>query len=313
MKRSVKLIGAATVAALALGTTAACSTTAEPDVIGLYYMAGPIDGNHFDHCWEPGTTTSYTWNNYAVFLPSSLRTWNISADGTGDSSQPIVVNAKPEEDQPSGVQVSLWTQTNFTLNTFCGEDNKDPNSPIVQFWERIGRRYGADTVDGWKIMLSNTIVTALETSSRSVAREYTADVLVSGTVREEAQNKIASLFQQEIKRVVGGEFFCSPTYVPGGECGAVQVLLKDVDYTNPAIQQARDEKQAAIERAAAMEAEAQGKLDAATVEQQLYDIPAWVELEKMRLQKEMVEACAANPNCTIVLGADGAIVGTRPQ
>lgn len=313
MKRSVKLIGAATVAALALGTTAACSTTAEPDVIGLYYMAGPIDGNHFDHCWEPGTTTSYTWNNYAVFLPSSLRTWNISADGTGDSSQPIVVNAKPEEDQPSGVQVSLWTQTNFTLNTFCGEDNIDPNSPIVQFWERIGRRYGADTVDGWKIMLSNTIVTALETSSRSVAREYTADVLVSGTVREEAQNKIASLFQQEIKRVVGGEFFCSPTYVPGGECGAVQVLLKDVDYTNPAIQQARDEKQAAIERAAAMEAEAQGKLDAATVEQQLYDIPAWVELEKMRLQKEMVEACAANPNCTIVLGADGAIVGTRPQ
>src|SRR5262245_5820338 len=105
--------------ALALIGTTACSTTAPPDQVGLYYMMGPSDGNHFDHCWDPGQTTSFTWNNGYVLLPSSLRTWNIAPEG-GDSNRPITVNSAPEAGQPSGVQVNLWMQTNFTLNTFCG-------------------------------------------------------------------------------------------------------------------------------------------------------------------------------------------------
>lgn len=309
MKKFGRLIGLSVIAVLALGSAAACSTVAEPDKVGMYYKAGSIDGNHFDHCFKPGSTSDPEWNNYVVYLPASLRTWNISSDGRGDSSAPIVVNSKPEEGQPSGVQVSLWTQTNFSLNTFCGGDEKDANSPLVQFWERIGRRYQADTDEGWKTMLSNTIVTALETTSRSVAREYTADQLVSGLVREEVQSKIAALFQTEIKRVVGGEFFCSPTYQRGGDCGEVQILLKDVDYTNASIQQARDEKQAAIERAAAAVAEAQGKVEAAEAVGALYNNPNWVELEKLKIQLEMIKAC---PNC-VTLGGTDVIVDSGSQ
>jgi hypothetical protein len=271
-------------------------------------MKGPSDGNHFGHCYEPGSSTDYVWNNETVLLPASLRTWNMAAEG-GDTTQPITVNSAPESGQPSGVQVNLWMQTNFTLNTNC---DGGASSPVVQFWEKVGRRYQANTDEGWKTMLQNTIVTALETSSRSVVRGYTADVLVSGTAREEVQDQIAALFQTEIRRVVGGEYFCSPTYDRhGGECGEVEVLLKDVDFSNPAIQQARDEKQAAIEAAAALVAEAQGKVEAAAKTGELYNTAAWVELEKARLQLEAVKACAANPNCTVVLGGDGTIVGTR--
>lgn len=325
--RIMKRVGIVLASLALLGGVTACSSIAPPDEVGMYYMEGPSDGYAFDHCYDPGTTTSYEWNNSTQLLPNSLRTWNIAVAGTpgADSNVPIVVNAKPEEGQPSGVQVSLWMQTNFSLNTFCGKKNDDKNSPIVQFWEKIGRRYYvADTTEGktewWKNMLSATIVTALETSGRSVARGYTADQLVSGQFREEAQAKIAALFQGEIKRVVGGEFFCSPTFdrraIPEGAdapvCGEVQVLLKDVDYTNPAIQAARDEKQAAVEKAAAAVADAKGKVDAAAELSKLYQNAAWVELQKAQMELQEVQACAANPNCTIVIGSNGSIItGTK--
>lgn len=303
------LLGAGVIA-----SGAACSEIAPPDEMGLYYLQGSSDGYKFDHCYDPGSTTDAVWNNSVVLVPASLRTWNIAAPGTpgADSNTPITVNSAPEVGQPSGVQVNLWTQTNFSLNTFCGKDNDDPNSPLVQWWEKIGRRYHADTPDGWKAMLTATIVTALETSSRSVVRGYTADVLVSGAKREEVQNKIAELFQAEIKRLSGGEFFCSPTFDRRNpKCGEVQVLLKDVDYSNPSIQAARDEKQAAVEKAAAAVAAAQGQVDAADKLKGLYNNPAWVELQKAQLQLEQVKACAANPNCTVVVGGNGAIITSK--
>jgi hypothetical protein len=314
LKRAVTLV---ILAGLGLGVTA-CSEIAPPDEVGLYYMEGQSDGYKFDHCYDPGTTDDAIWNNSVMLLPNSLRTWNIAPKGTpgADSNSAIVVNAAPEDGQPSGVQVALWSQTNFALNTFCGPENNDKNSPIVQFWEKIGRRYYvADNTNGhtqwWQNMLNATIVTALETSSRSVVRGYTADVLVSGAKREEVQSKISALFQTEIKRVVGGDYFCAPTFdrkAPTPTCGEVQILLKDVDYANPAIQAARDEKQAAVERATAQVAEAEGKVKAAEKTQSLYNNAAWVQLELAKTQLEMVKACAANPNCTIVLGADGNVV-----
>lgn len=315
--KKIRILSVIALSVVLAGVTAGCSEIAPPDEVGLYYMKGQIDGYHFDHCFDPGSTDKWIANNEVIKLPNSLRTWNIAPNGTpgADSNTPIVVNAAPEKDQPSGPQVSLWTQTNFSLNTFCGKDNNDKNSPIVQFWEKIGRRYGADNDTGWKKMLSNTIVTALETSARSVVREYTADVLVSGTKREEVQTKISALFQTEIKRVVGGDFFCSPTFdrkTAELVCGEVQVLLKDVDYTNVDIQKARDEKQAAVERAAAQVAEAQGKVQAAAAQDKLYQNKAWIELELAKLKLQQVQACSANPNCTVILGADnGVIVNTK--
>jgi SPFH domain/Band 7 family protein len=311
MKRFIKGLALVAIAFVGLSYLTACSSVAPNDEIGLYYMQGPFDGDRFDHCFDPGTTTSPVYNNRVVLLPTSLRTWNIAPDG-GDSKTPITVNSAPQEGQPSGVQVNLWTQTNFVLNTNCGKDDKDANSPIVKFWTSIGNRYSADTQAGWDKMLQSTIVTALETASRSVVRQYTADSLVSGVNREEVQNKISALFQSEIQRVTGGNFFCSPTFNrTTTDCGEVQLLLKDVDYTNPAIQQARDEKQAAIEHATALVAQAQGQVDAAAKVGSLYNNPSWVALQEAQLKLQEVQECAKNPNCTIVVGSDQVMVNAK--
>jgi hypothetical protein len=135
-----------------------------------------------------------------------------------------------------------------------------------------------------------------------VARNYSADPLVAGTNLPEIQDAIAKEFSSELARVTGAPFFCGPTFNRATKnCPAVQVLVKDVDYADPGIQKARNEKQKALETAQALVAEAEGKL---------YDNPAWVQLEKARIQLEIAKACGQNPNCHMVMGADGTIITT---
>lgn len=297
-------------AALLLFTAAVALTAcaiAPPDGVGLYYMEGSSDGYKFGQCIEPGVSGPGTWNNSVVYLPTNLRTWNIAPNG-GDTNQAITVASKPEPNQPSGVQVNVWAQVNLMLNTNC---EGGATSTVVQFWEKIGRRYKADTDEGWKAMLLNTVVPALEKAVRVVVRNYSADPLVAGTNLPEIQVAIANEFSTELARVTGGPFFCGPEFNRASkDCPPVQVLVKDVDYTDPGIQEARNNKQKALEQASAQVAEAQGKLDAANKQAQLYDNPAWVALEKAKIQLEIARACGQNPNCHMVMGADGTIITT---
>jgi len=298
------ILGAVALTVLASAT--ACAEIAPPDKVGLFYLEGQSDGYKFGHCIDPGTSDDWVANNSVAWVPSSVRTWNIAKEG-GDSKTPITVNTKPEESQPSGVQVNVWTLTNLALNTSC-EGGKD--SPLVQWWEKIGRRYKADTDAGWVTMLQNTVVPALETATRNVARAEAADPLVAGVNNPEVQTKIAAEFAKELKRVVGGDYFCGPTFNRAdGKCPPVEVILKDVDYTDAGIQDARNQKVKALELAAALVAEAEGKVRAAQASADLYKSPAWLELEKLKVQLEMVKACTGN--CTFVVSPGGVITATK--
>lgn len=298
-----KIIVAGVVLALAL---TGCSTIAEPDQVGLYYDKGNSDGYHFDKCIDPGTTGDSEWNNEIVYLPTSLRTWNIAPEH-GDDNKAITVATKPEENQPSGVQVNTWLTVNFYLNTNC--DGKP--SPVQQFWEQVGRRYHADTDDGWKNMLYSTFEPVLQKVVQDVVRTYGADALVGnvGGIRSDAQQKISDAFAEELKRATGGQYFCGPTFNRAkADCPPIEVLIRDIDYTDPGIQDARNAKQKAIEQAAANVAAAQGELDAANKRGQLYNNPAWVKLQLAQKQLEAIQACAQNPNCTIIIGSDGNVL-----
>ncbi len=312
MKNRLKALAGIAVATAVLGS--GCSTIADPDKVGLYYMEGPSDGYKFEECIDPGKTGSAEWNNSVVYLPTSLRTWNIAPDG-GDTGAAVVVSTQPEPNQPSGVQVKVWSTTSFYLNTFCDKDG----GVVRKFWENIGRRYGADTDGGWRNMLVQVLIPALEKATQDVVRGYTADALVGnvGGVRADAQDKISALFTTELKRLAGGDYFCGPSFNRASkECPQIEMIIRDVDYADPGIQDARNAKQKAIELAAAKVAEAegnakaqvaqaQGELDAAHKRGTLYENKAWVQLQLAEKQLQAIQACAGSDKCTIVIGSNG--------
>lgn len=295
-----------------------CTSTTDPDQVGLYYMQGSLDGNEFDHCTKPGQTDDYEWNNQIIFLPTSVRTWTINETDQADSRDPIVVSAKPAESQPSGVQVKVWSQTKFALNTYCD----DRGGVVKEFWEKTGRRYAADTDNGWRAMLLDNLVPALQKVTRDVVRSYEADKLIGNIdgAQALAQTEVAKLFAAELNRLAGGPYFCGPSFSRNSsECPAVEFAILNVEYADDGIQAARNEKQKALEEAAAkvvraqgeaqaLLAEATGKVDAANKIKELYNNPAWVKLQLAQMDLEAIKACGANPNCKMVIGADGNLV-----
>jgi len=284
-------------------------------------MEGPSDGYAFKKCIEPGKTGPAEWNNSVVYLPTNLRTWNIAPDG-GDTEAAVVVSTQPETNQPSGVQVKVWSTTSFYLNTFCDGDG----GIVKSFWENIGRRYAADGDAGWRNMLVQVLVPALEKATQDVVRGYTADALVGnvGGVRAEAQTKISSQFTAELKRLSGGDYFCGPGFNRAQkECPQIEMIIRDVDYADPGIQDARNAKQKAIELAAAKVAEAEGNARAALAQASgelaaaqkrgaLYENKAWVQLQLAEKQLAAVEACAKSQSCIINMGSGSNLLLT-PQ
>lgn len=311
-------IGILVAGLLFMAGLAGCAEIAPPDKVGIWYAQGQSDGNKFDHCVPPSKVDNWLANNSVYWLENNLRTWNASPQPGGDTDVPLTLTAKPDsaQGQQTGLQVNVWTQTNFMLNTYCGPDDKSVGSPVVQWWQRIGDRYDADTVEGWRNMLLNTVVPALE-KAKNVLREYTADELVAGAVWADAEKKFGDTFMSELRRLSGGDWFCGPDYAarqPDGSpwpnaptCSTVQVSIKDVDLTDPGVQAARNEKQKALETAAARVAEAEGKVRAARAEQELYSNQAWVQLEALKIELQRAQACAASAKCTMILDASGKV------
>lgn len=311
--------------------SSACSTIAPPDGVGLYYLEGNSDGYKFDKCIDPGQTGDAEWNNSVVYLPTNLRTWTMDdmpdpADGTkfiktpgADSAEVTVVSTKPQEGQPSGIQVKVATKTSFILNTYC--DNK--GGVVRDFWEKIGRRYHADTPQGWVDMLNAVLVPTLKTIIRDAVRGYNADPLIANEngVQAEVQKQVSERLATEFNRTAGGNFFCGPTFKRDkADCPSLELLIIDVDFADAGLRAARNEKQRNIELAAAKLADAQGTANAliesargqaesATKLQALYNSPGWVKLQQtIENAKALIEACKVAKECRLIVGSDGNLI-----
>lgn len=231
-------IAAAIFGAALIGGLAGCSVYSDPDEILLKYKAGVGDDRVFEKCIQPGHSGGQPVDDQVFSLPTSLRTWNIRADGSGDSTQPIGSGSKPGPDNQPGPAVVVWTTADFYLNTDCGKDGKDPNSPIVQFWEQTGHRpwkdghgVSEDGEDGfdikaWRVMLLNTLVPAEEKAIREQTRFYTADELDAnlGGVWGLMEAKLGPAFNTEVRAKVGGDYFCGAGFKRDKLTGDVETV-----------------------------------------------------------------------------------------
>lgn len=318
MNRRAKITASCAAMALALGLTA-CATITEPDKIGLYYLEGSSDGYQFGECVDPGKTGPAEWNNSIVYLPASLRNWLVDDVEAADDKDPLVVAAAPQEGQPSGIAVRVNIQANFALNTFCDAQG----GVIREFWEKVGRRYGADTEAGWKEMLTKTFSTTLKSISKDEVRQHNADNLVANKdgVQGVVLARISEKFSTEVNRLAGGPFFCGPSFNRASkDCPPIELQMIGIELADKGLQDARNAKQRAIEEAAAklataegeakaLIARANGERDAAAALNSLYNTPGWVALQKqIEAGKALVEACKAAKECRLVVGADGTLV-----
>lgn len=317
-----------------LGTATACSTRAPSDMITLYYKDGPGDNKVFSECIQPGTAGSYPIDDKVFELPISLRTWNIRPDGKGDSKDAITSGSKPGVDGQPGPSVSIYASVDFYLNTDCTDE---VNSPIVQFWQSLGRRYdvaggdkGKFNEGNWRKMLLNTLVTAEEKALREQTMKYSADAMDANLdgVWTKIQNGLEDTFQAELKSKTGGNFFCGAGYQRGklvnyekpvsedgktvklsSTCPPIHISISDINFTDSGISEARAKVYKAQQEAKEAMIRAQAEVDKAALLSTAAKDTAYMEMLRIQAQLEAAKACAANPNCTLIIGAQGVIVG----
>lgn len=293
-------------------TLGACSTRPSPDEVYLYYMNGPIDTKDFEDCVEPNERGPWQANNDVMALPTSLRTWNIRPSG-GDTDQPIRSSSKPGPNGEPGPEVVVFATAEFYLNTSCA-GGKD--SPVVQFWEKTGRRYGVSSTsgefseDGWRTMLLNTLVPAEEKAVREATRKHSADELdanING-IWKQMEEDLGTTFLSELRAKTGGDYFCGPTYNrTSGDCPPIRISITDVNFADQGIAEARAKVFKAEQDAKAALIAAQSQVDVANKLSQAGKDAGYVRLKELEMQLAAAQACASNPNCTLILGAGAGV------
>jgi hypothetical protein len=301
---------------LLLAGLSACSTRPPIDEVWLFYMNGSIDKKEFSQCIDPNTKGPWQANNDTFALPTSLRTWNISPNG-GDSNQATIVGSKPGADGQAGPQVAIWTTVEFYLNTNC-TGGKD--SPVVKFWEQTGRRYnlsGGDATfssDAWNKIMLNTLVPVQTKAMQRVARPYSADEMDTNLASDDKlpaeqrevwkkmEAEMQAEFTEQLKLKVGGDYFCGVGYNRNsGECPPVRISITDISYADPNLQAKRAEVRAAAEEAKKKLIEAQSQTAVAAELAKSANSPQYLRLKELETQLQIAQACAAAPNCTMVV------------
>lgn len=326
-----------------LPAASGCATRPNPDEIVLYYQGGAGEDQKFQECIKPGTSGSYPVDDKVYTLPTSARTWNIRPDG-GDSKDPIRTASKPTVEAgrttQAGQEMSVYATADFYLNTDC---TGGQGSPVVQFWEKTGRRFGLSTDGGdfsedqWRRVLINTFVPAEEKAVREVSLLYNADDLdgnIGGTWAA-MEALIAPRFNAELRAKVGGDYFCGAGYDKGkqvewqettidpqtgqtftgkktGTCPPVRISITDINFARQDIADARSAVFRAEQEAKEAMIRAQSQVDVANTLAQAGRDPAYLRLKELENQLEAARACASNPNCTIIVAPAGTnvIAGT---
>lgn len=313
---AVRRFVAAFLAAAVAVTLAACSTRPSPDELYLFYTNGPIDQKGFQECVEPNGKGPWQANNDVFALPTSLRTWNIRPSG-GDTDQPIKSSSRPGPNGEPGPEVAVYATTEFYLNTNC-EGGKD--SPVVKFWENTGRRYTVSTAgaefsdEGWRTMLLNTLIPAEEKAVREAVRKHGADDLdanVNG-VWKQIEDDLGETFVAELRAKTGGDYFCGPGYDRRrAECPPIRISITDISFADQGIAEARAKVFKAEQDAKAALIAAQSQVDVANKLSQAGQDAGYVRLKELEMQLQAAQACASNPNCTLILGAGAAGVNVN--
>jgi hypothetical protein len=135
------------------GLSAACTSSAPVDQIGLYYTGGPIQGQHFKRIIEPGSGAQLRGMfDTVIRLPAGQRNYIVSqvvGEGDRDVADAIIVPAR------GGIDMTFEISAYFKLNTHTDDISGYKGGTLRRFYEQICRKYSCETSDGWDDMLND--------------------------------------------------------------------------------------------------------------------------------------------------------------
>lgn len=201
------------------------------DKIGISYGGGPIEGAHFQKIVEPGSGLFFNGLFDDLYLyPADQRNYIVSAtDAEGDNPGAGAITAPTQDQVTVGFQVAVYYRLNTDL--------------LREFHEELGLKYSAYTTDGWNRLIEDTFRQQIEAALQEQTRRYLVEDLFGDVeVLLDLQQSVEESVSAGLVESLGADFFCSPTYEPGGECGSPTVIIKKIDIPQSVAQSFEDRK-----------------------------------------------------------------------
>lgn len=210
----------------------------------LIYSGGTWEEKEYKGLLDPGSTNEGTGIGSSTYCYRiDQRSYIASAqDGRGDT-RPVQVAAKGEV-EGSVVRMNVEYQLYFTLN--------QDEDVIRAFHENLGVKTEAWDEDGWVTMLQEYFEPQIERALETAALRHDWRALYADEeARREFQRDTVSTLQQNIRDVIGGDYFCGPAYDGTNECGAFTFTVGKPEPVNADIISAIERRVEAEELTAA--------------------------------------------------------------
>jgi len=282
------------------------------DKVGLHYTGGPLEGQQFVETVDPGTGRRFYGPLDSVhLLPATQRNYIVSRNaGEADRGGVDAILAPSTE----GVVFEFEVAAFFKLNT--------GDAVLRRFFEEVCLKYGCTDLSeggGWRRMLNDTLRQQLESAIQDQARRFSTDELANSPEALKAiQDAIAGQLKRRVNDVLGGEFFCGPTFdrERPAVCPDFTFVIKAVtapqsirdNYTavktsQIAIEQARND-------ASRAKVQAEGEAARQNALRQAQSLtPEQIEF----VRAQAMATCAANSGCTLVVTDGGGAVNVNTR
>jgi regulator of protease activity HflC (stomatin/prohibitin superfamily) len=188
------------------------------DRFGISYGGGPFEGVHYQRIVPPGSNLFFNGFFDSLYLyPADQVNYIVSQAATeGATPAPDAIVA-PTRDR---VQVTYQVAVYFKLNS----------DRLRGFHEQLGLRYRAYTRDGWSTLMQDTFRQQMENALQEETRNVdVADLVGDANLLVELQENVQTKLTQRLAAALGEQFFCAPTFHPGGKCGDPVFVIKKVD------------------------------------------------------------------------------------
>jgi regulator of protease activity HflC (stomatin/prohibitin superfamily) len=206
------------------------------DKFGISYGGGPIEGTHFQRVVKPGSGLFFNgWNDELYLYPADQRNYIVSkvkSEGSTKRSDSIIA---PSQDRvPVEYQVAVY----FKLDS----------DRLREFHENLGLKYKAYTSDGWSQMLQETFRQQIENALQAETRRYNvADIYANADLLVQIQTEVQRALKQRLVSSLGKDYFCGPTFEPGGKCSEPKFIIKKADVPKDVAQAFQDNRTSEVQ------------------------------------------------------------------